>query len=156
MSDAYLWLKLIHILGATLLFGLGLGTAFQMWMTHRRGDVAAIAGTARNVVIADWLFIATSGVAQPLSGLALIRLGGHDPLAPWLLVSYGLYVVAGLCWLPVVWLQLRIRDLAALALAEGRPLPPIYHRYMRLWFALGWPAFIGLLVVFAMMVLRPV
>ncbi len=118
-------------------------------------DPRAIAEVARNVVLIDWLFTASSGVVQPLSGLALVHLSGIDPLAPWLVVSYGLYALAAACWFPVVRIQLRVRDIATAAVAEGTALPPDYERDMRTWFWLGWPAFLSLLGVFVLMVMRP-
>lgn len=126
-----------------------------MWLTHRRGDVRAIASAARNVVLVDWLFTTTSGIVQPVTGFVLVWLAGYDPLAPWLVASYALFLVALGCWLPVVWLQIRVRDLAARAAADDAPLAEDYHRYMRRWFWLGWPAFLSLLVVFYLMVARP-
>jgi uncharacterized membrane protein len=66
-----------------------------------------------------------------------------------------LYLLGGCCWLPVVWLQVRMRDLAQLAATNGTPLPDEYYRYYRWWFALGWPAFIGVLVIFYLMVAKP-
>jgi uncharacterized membrane protein len=148
-------LKALHVLSATLLFGTGLGTAFHMWATHLRGDVRAIAVTARNVVLADWLFTATSGVVQPLTGAVLIWSAGYDPLSPWLVATYVLYVIAGACWLVVVRLQLRVAAIAARCASEESPLPPEYRRAMRRWFWLGWPAFIGLVAVFYLMVAKP-
>ncbi len=155
MSDPYLWLKWLHVVSATVLFGTGLGTALHMWLAHLRRDPRAIAVVARNVALIDWLFTATSGAVQPLSGLALVHLSGIDPFAPWLVVSYLLYLVAASCWFRVVWLQIRVRDIAAAAVADGRALPPEYDRCMRNWFVLGWPAFLSLLAIFALMVLRP-
>lgn len=152
----YLFVKWLHIVSATVLFGTGLGTAFQMWMAHRRGDPWVIAGTARNVVTADWLFTATSGVLQPVTGGLLVWIAGYDPLAPWLAWSYALYLLALACWLPVVWLQIRVRDLAEAAVRDGAPLPVAYYRCMKWWFVLGWPAFISLLAIFWLMVKRPV
>jgi len=154
-TDAYTLLRLIHILSAAVLFGTGLGIAFFMWTAHRSRDVAAIAMTMRNVVIADFAFTAVAVVVQPLTGWLLIRLAGHDPFAPWLVVSYALYVVTGLCWLPVVWLQFRLRDLAMAAADAKAELPPLYFSHMRLWFLLGWPAFVSVLAIYALMVLRP-
>ncbi len=113
MSDPYLWLKWLHVLSAAVLFGTGLGTALHMWLAHLRRDPRAIAVVARNVVLIDWLFTATSGAVQPLSGLALVHLSGTNPLAPWLVVSYGLYALTALCWFPAVRIQLRVRDIAA-------------------------------------------
>lgn len=155
MSDPYLWLKWAHVISATVLFGTGIGTAFHMWLAHLRGDVAAIAVVARNVVLADWLFTATSGVVQPLTGFALVALAGYDPFASWLVASYAFYLVALGCWLPVVRLQMRVRDLAVAAAADGGPLPPLYRIYMRRWFVLGWPAFASLVGASLMMVFKP-
>ncbi|MEE8444306.1 MAG: DUF2269 domain-containing protein [Alphaproteobacteria bacterium] len=154
--DAWLAIRLAHIIGATLLFGTGLGTAFFMWRADRSGDVAAIAVTARNVVLADWLFTAPAIVAQPITGYLLVLESGYRLTEGWLLLSLGLYAVAGVCWLPVVWLQARMRDLSLAARDGGTELPPEYHRCMRIWFALGWPAFAAVAAIFALMVYRPV
>jgi uncharacterized membrane protein len=153
--DAYLLLKWVHILSATVLFGTGLGTAAHLWLTHRSGSVAAVAVAAANTVRADWWFTLTSGLAQPASGAALIWLGGHDPFAPWLTVAYALYAIAASCWAIVAALQIRARDLARAAAAADAPLPPAYYRAMRIWFGLGWPAFLALIAVFWLMVAKP-
>lgn len=153
--DSYLWLKWLHILSSTVLFGTGIGTAFQMWSSHLRGDVRGIAVVARNVVLADWLFTLPAGVLQPLTGLALVLQSGVGLGASWLVATYLLYALAFICWVPVVVLQIRARDLAAQALAAAKPLPPEYHNAMRLWFALGWPAFIALSVIYLLMVAKP-
>jgi uncharacterized membrane protein len=155
MIDPYQVLEWIHILSSTVLFGTGIGTAFQMWMAHRRGDARAIATVAANVVLADWLFTLPAGIVQPVTGFAMVFIAGFDPFESWLVVGYALYLLALGCWLPVVVLQIRARDLAADAAARGVPLPPSYHRIMRQWFALGWPAFIALIVVFWLMVSKP-
>ena len=152
----YFLVKTIHILSSTLLFGTGLGTAFHMYATHLRGDVKAIASAARNVVLADWLFTSTSGVAQPVTGIAMIVMAGYSPWSSWLVVTYVLYAIAGLCWLPVVFLQMRVAKTATASATAMTPLPTSYYRDMRLWFWLGWPAFISLVVVFYLMTAKPV
>lgn len=151
----YLLLKTLHILCATLLFGTGLGSAYYAWRAWCSGNLQVIAVTFRHLVAADWLFIATSAVLQPLSGLLMAHIAGWPLDQGWLLVSLGLYVFAGLCWLPVVWLQIRVRDLAQAALADGGGLPSRAVLYMRWWFALGWPAFIAFLAIFWLMVNKP-
>ncbi|KRV73459.1 DUF2269 family protein [Pseudomonas citronellolis] len=151
----YLLLKTLHILTATLLFGTGLGSAYYAWQAWRSGQLQVIATTFRHLVSADWLFIATSAVFQPLSGLGLAYWAGWPLAQGWLLWSLGLYVFAGLCWLPVVWLQIRVRDLAEAATAAGTVLPPRAFFYMRWWFALGWPAFLAFLAIFWLMVNKP-
>jgi uncharacterized membrane protein len=153
--DSYLWLKWLHILSSTVLFGTGIGTAFQMWFAHLRSDVRGIAIVTRNVVLADWLFTLPAGILQPVTGLALAIQSGMDPTASWLVVTYALYVLAFVCWVPVVVLQIRARDLAAHAVATNQSLPPDYYSAMRLWFVLGWPAFIALIVIYLLMVAKP-
>jgi uncharacterized membrane protein len=153
--DAYLLLKWVHVLSATVLFGTGLGTAVHLWLTHRSGSIPAIAVATANTVRADWWFTLTSGLLQPTSGAALIWLGGHDPFAPWLTVAYALYAIAASCWAMVVALQIRARDLARAALASGEPLPPPYFTAMRIWYGLGWPAFLALIAVLWLMVAKP-
>jgi len=152
---AFNLVKWIHTLSSTVLFGTGLGTALHMWLTHKGGNVEAIASTARNVVRVDWAFTATSGIVQPITGAMLVHMLGFPPGAPWLIASYVLYALAFACWAPVVWLQICIRDVATAAAGAGEPLPGSYYRYMRRWFWLGWPAFIALLAVFYLMVARP-
>src|SRR5262249_34168099 len=151
----YSWVKLAHILSATLLFGTGLGTAFQMWFAHRSGDVHAIAVVARQTVWADLFFTTPAVIVQPLTGFLLMRSSGIDPESSWLVAVYGLYVLAGACWLPVVWIQIKVRDLALAAAANGTALPPEYHQLMRWWFRLGWPAFLAVIVIFWLMVATP-
>ncbi|MFC3182552.1 DUF2269 family protein [Cypionkella sinensis] len=153
--DAYLTARWLHILSSTVLFGTGMGTAFQMVWAMRTGRVETIHSVASGVVVADWIFTTPAGVIQPLTGLWLIHLAGYSLTEPWLLATYALYATAFLCWAPVVVLQLRIRDMAAQALAAGTPLPALAHHYYRIWFALGWPAFAALVAVFWLMVNRP-
>ena len=152
---AYALLKFVHIVSATLLFGTGLGTAFFMWMTHRSGNVSAIAAAARITVLADWLFTTPAVIVQPLSGVLLMRLIGYPLSTSWLVVAIVLYVLAGACWLPVVALQMRMRAYAQRAMRDGTDLPASYHRCMRCWFALGWPAFAAVLATFWLMVAKP-
>ena len=148
-------LKLIHMLGAAVLFGTGLGIAFFMYMAHRSRDAATIAATARMVVIGDAVFTLNAVIAQPVSGAALALSIGYSFWEPWIVVSIALYIVVGLCWLPVVGIQLRLRELAAAAARAGAPLPPDYHRLFRIWFALGFPAFLGVIAIFALMIVKP-
>jgi uncharacterized membrane protein len=155
MTDLYLWLKLIHVIGACVLFGTGLGIAFFMWMADRTGDPGTIAATARVVVIADAVFTAAAVVLQPLSGAALAHVMGYSLHEPWIVASFGLYLLVGACWLPVVWIQLKLRDLACAARDAGMPLPERYRRLFRIWFWLGWPAFAGVIAIFALMIARP-
>ncbi|MBT8002645.1 MAG: DUF2269 domain-containing protein [Rhodospirillales bacterium] len=155
MSDPFLWVKWVHILSATVLFGTGLGTAFHMLATHLRGNVIAIAGMTRNTVLADWLFTAVAGVVQPITGFWMIYLAGYDFLESWLITTYALYVVAGACWLKVVQLQYHMRKYALLAAERNEALPMEYHQDMRLWIILGCPAFLSLVIAFALMVMKP-
>ncbi len=153
--DPYLTLKYLHILSSTVLFGTGMGTAFQMVWAWRSGRVETIHSVASGVVIADWIFTTPAGLVQPLTGYFLIQSAGYDWNESWLLLTYALYVLAFVCWAPVVHLQIRMRDLAATALRDGTELPDQATRFFRIWFALGWPAFTALMVVFWLMVNRP-
>lgn len=155
MTDIYLLLKTIHVLSAAVLFGTGLGIAFFMWRADRTGDVVTIAATARLVVLADWVFTAPAVIVQPATGLVLAFRAGYGLDEPWLLLSIGLYGLAGGCWLPVVWLQIRMKALAEAARDRDTPLPDAYRRAMRIWFALGWPAFGAVIAIFFLMVFRP-
>jgi uncharacterized membrane protein len=140
---------------STVLFGTGFGIAFFFVRAQRSSNVAIIASVGRDVVLADAVFTATAVIIQPASGVALTLLAGYPLSSPWLLLSVALYVLVGACWLPVVWLQIRMRDLAVEAAAFSSPLPAEYKKYYRWWFALGWPAFIGVLAIFYLMVAKP-
>ena len=155
MAVAYDLVKTLHVLSAAVLFGTGLGSAFHFWRADQSGDAAVIAGATRGVVLADWLFTLPAIVIQPLSGLWLARELGLLLSAPWLVWTYGLYVLAGACWIPVVWLQIRMRELACATRAGDGRLPARYRRYVRLWFWFGWPAFLAVLAIFYLMVAKP-
>ncbi|MFC4729038.1 DUF2269 family protein [Coralloluteibacterium thermophilus] len=151
----YLALKTLHVIGATVLLGTGAGIAFFMLMAHRTRDAALVAHTAGVVVIADLLFTASAVIVQPLTGAGLAHLLGFDLFRGWMGWSLLLYVVTGAFWLPVVWIQLRMRDLARIAAATGAPLPPAYDRLYRIWFACGVPAFAAVLGIVWLMVAKP-
>ena len=148
-------LKYLHVGGSTVLLGTGAGIAFFMLMAHRTGDAATVAATARIVVIADYVFTATAVVAQPVTGLLLVREAGYALGEGWILASIALYLLTGAFWLPVVWMQAKMRDLAAAAAASGETLPERYHALYRLWFAFGFPAFAAVLAIFWLMIARP-
>lgn len=150
---SYEVIKTLHIISATLLFGTGLGTAFFMWRANLSGDVQAIAHVTKQVVLADWLFTTPAVIFQPLSGAWLAEAAAY-PWPEWLIYSLALYIVAGLCWLPVVWLQLHMRDMALSAATDKQLLPARYWAYARIWFWLGIPAFCALIGVFFLMVLK--
>ena len=153
----YLVVKWLHILSSTLLFGTGLGSAFYMFFASRTRDVRAIAVVVRHIVIADWLFTTPTIVLQPLTGFYLVYLA-HFPLtSAWIVWSIALYLLAGAAWLPVVWMQIRMRDMAVDAMRRGETaLPPLYWTYLRRWVGLGVIAFVSLVVVFYLMVAKPV
>ncbi len=153
--DFYVLVKTVHILSSTVLFGTGLGIAFFFLIGVRSGDAAAAYFAARTTAVADMIFTLTAGIVQPLSGFVLIYLANFDPFAPWLVWSYAIYALAFCCWLPVVILQLRIRDMWELKLKGEAVNEALLQRYFRWWFALGWPAFIGLVTVFWLMVAKP-
>lgn len=151
----YLTLKWLHILSSVLLVGTGFGSAFYLFFANRVGDVAVRAEVARLVVRADWWFTTPAVIFQPLSGLWLMRMAGWHLSTPWIAVSFGLFFFAGACWLPVVWLQIRMARLARESAAAGTPLPADYERFARVWEWLGYPAFLAMVAVFYLMVNKP-
>ena len=151
----YLVLKWLHIISATLLFGTGLGSAYYKFQTDRSGSTRAIAITNRNVVIADWIFTTPTIILQPLTGLGLIYVSGYSFSEPWVWISIVLFCIAGLCWLPVVYLQIVMRNLSEESLHGNNVLPEKYWHLARCWFWLGVPAFISIVAVFGLMVLKP-
>jgi uncharacterized membrane protein len=155
MITTYFVLKYLHVIGATVLLGTGAGIAFFMLVAHRTGNAAVVAGVARIVVIADYLFTATAVVAQPVTGWLLAEEVGYSLREGWIALSLVLYVVTGVFWLPVVWMQSQMRNLAKAALDAGEPLPPRYHTLFRTWFAFGFPAFAAVLAILWLMITRP-
>ena len=153
---SYLALKYLHILSMVLLFGTGLGSAFYKWMADRSRNLEHIAITNRNVVLADWIFTTPTVIFQPVSGIWLAYLAGIPLTTNWISISLALYVLAGICWIPVVWLQIRMSKLADAALETKSALNDDYWRYARLWFWLGVPAFISMVFVVFLMVFKSI
>ena len=151
----YVIVKWLHILSSTLLFGTGLGSAFYMFFTSLSRDARAVAKVVKLVVIADWSFTTPTIIVQPATGFYLIHLAGFPLESTWIAASLVLYLLAGACWLPVVWMQIRMREMATLAASTDTELPATYWRYLRWWTALGVIAFAALVVVFYLMVAKP-
>jgi uncharacterized membrane protein len=151
----YLVVKWLHILSSTVLFGTGLGSAFYMFFTSLTRDARVVATVVRYVVIADYAFTTPTIIIQPVTGLYLIHLAGFPLSSTWIVVSIALYFLAGAAWLPVVWMQIKMRDMAATAAANGTELPPRYWTFLKWWVALGIVAFAALVIVFYLMVAKP-
>jgi uncharacterized membrane protein len=150
----YVTIKWLHVLSSTMLFGTGIGSAFYLLLATLGRNARAVATISRQVVITDWVFTATTAVFQPLSGFWMMHLAGMPWSTPWIAWSLGLYALALACWFPVVWIQLRLRDLSSKAASDGEVLPPAYWRLFRWWVALGSVAFAAFLVIFYLMVAR--
>jgi uncharacterized membrane protein len=151
----YVIVKWLHVLSSTLLFGTGLGSAFYMFFTNRSEDVRAIAIVCRRVVWADWLFTTPTAIVQPATGLYLVHLAGMPLTSKWIAWSLALFVLAGACWLPVVWIQIRMAEMAERAVKTGEALPALFWRYHAIWTALGVPAFVAFVAIFYLMVVKP-
>lgn len=148
-------LRFLHVIGATVLFGTGAGIAFFMVLAVRTRDAKLIAHVANTVVIADMVFTTSAVIVQPITGYLLARTVGWPLSEGWLALSIGLYVVTGLFWLPVVWIQLKLRDFAGVAAESGTALPAEFDRLYRIWFACGFPAFLSVLAIIWLMLTRP-
>lgn len=153
--NTYLVIKWLHILSSVLMVGTGFGSAFYMFFANRSGSLAAQAVVSRLVVRADWWFTTPAVIFQPLSGLWLAYQAGWPWTAPWLMLSLGLYAIAGMCWLPVVVMQINMAKMADHAHSQNTPLPDAYWRKSKQWETLGYPAFIAMLVVYFLMVYKP-
>lgn len=151
----YMIAKWLHILSSTLLFGTGLGSAYYMFFASRTRDPRTVWNVVRYVVIADWVFTTSTIIFQPLSGFYLAHIAGYPLMSRWIVWSVLLYLLAGVCWLPVVWMQIRMRDMAKQAAESGTALPEQYFKYLRIWVLLGIPAFLALVIVFYLMVAKP-
>ncbi|WP_046115589.1 DUF2269 family protein [Aquincola tertiaricarbonis] len=152
---SYLLLKWLHVLSSTILFGTGIGSAYYMLLASLTRDPRVAATVVGHVVVADAIFTTTTIIVQPATGLAMAHIAQLPLTTTWIFWSFVLYFVAGACWLPVVWIQLRMRDMARHAVATGTELPERYWRFLRWWVLLGIPAFVGLVIVFWLMVAKP-
>jgi uncharacterized membrane protein len=150
----YLTLKYVHLLSMVLLFGTGFGSAFYKWMADRSGNVTHIAIVNKHVVLADWLFTTPTIIIQPITGIWMLYLINIPLTTTWVSLSLVLYAIAGLCWLPVVWLQIRMQKLAQQAVLQNTDLDNQYWRYARTWFLLGIPAFIAMVAIVLLMVMK--
>ena len=150
----YLSLKILHIISAAVLFGTGLGTAFFMYKAVRSGSLEAIRVTASHVIVADWWFTTPAVVIQPLTGVLLMRHLGYGFDTPWFYAVASLYLLAGACWLPVVAIQYRMKQIV-IQNADSVELPQTFYRWFRVWIRLGIPAFGAVLGLFVLMVYRP-
>ena len=153
--SSYVALKTLHIVSSTILFGTGLGIAFFKWSIDRSGNITAIRVVSERVVLADWLFTTPAVIIQAVTGIALANLLGFPLSQGWVMQAIALYCLAGACWIPVVVLQIRMRELARAADRDGAALSQQYWRYARIWFWLGMPAFAAVLLVFWLMVTKP-
>ncbi|ARU59535.1 integral membrane protein [Oleiphilus messinensis] len=154
MAEYYLTIKMIHILAAVVVAGTGTGIAFFMFMATKSNNIQAIAVTTKHVVLADWLFTFPAVIVQFVTGMMLVNVLQYSYTAPWLLAVISLFVFIGACWLPVVYLQYRLKAYADQAMAEGA-LSEGFKKTMRLWTALGIPAFLAILIIFVLMVFKP-
>lgn len=153
--NTYLIIKWLHILSATILFGTGIGIAFFKWITDQKKDVRTIHLVSKHTVLADWVFTTPTVILQLITGVALTYLAGYPIMSGWVFYSLCLYFFAGACWLPVIWLQIRMYKLAKAADNDNTQLPQQYWEYARIWFWLGVPAFSALIFVYWLMVFKP-
>lgn len=153
--NIYLIIKTLHIISSTLLFGTGLGIAFFMYRSHYTSDLHEKYYAVRTTVLADFIFTFPAALIQPVTGAWLVWRAGYVWDSHWLLLSYCLYLLAGACWLPVVWIQITLSRMLRHCINEKKALPERYSKFFRLWFILGWPAFLSLILIFYLMTTKP-
>ncbi len=153
--DLYLTVKTLHIISSAILFGTGIGIAFFMWLSFFSNNLTEKLYAAKNTVLADKLFSFPAALIQPLTGFWLIVESGFNWNEYWLLLTYAIYIVAAACWIPVVWIQIQLKEILTKSINNKSELPNHYYKLFKIWFILGWPAFLGLIVVFYLMVTKP-
>ena len=153
--NTYLLIKTLHIISSTVVFGTGIGIAFFMFNSYRTDNIQQKLYAVRTTVLADYLFTFPAVIIQPLSGIGLVVIAGYNWTDLWLSLTYILYFLANICWLPVVWIQIQLKKMLQVAADTNTELPKRYHRLFKVWFLLGWPAFVGLVAVFFLMVYKP-
>ncbi len=155
VTNPYLWIKTFHVITATILLGMGFGSAFFKLQVDRTGDLSAIVFASKTVVVLDWIFTAPAIVLQLVTGLMMVWLGGYSLTEAWLQFALGFFILTGFCWLPAVYIQLRCREMAVQASLAGTPLPPEYHRLSCIWFWLGVVGFTAVWIIVGLMVMKP-
>ena len=153
--NTYLLIKTLHIISSTVVFGTGIGIAFFMFNSYRTDNIQQKLYAVRTTVLADYLFTFPAVIIQPLSGIGLVVIAGYNWTDLWLSLTYILYFLSSICWLPVVWIQIQLKKMLQVAADTNTELPKRYHRLFKVWFLLGWPAFVGLVAVFFLMVYKP-
>lgn len=153
--EIYTLIKTLHIISSTILFGTGAGIAFFMFRSYFTNNIQEKYYAVRTTVLADYLFTIPAVVVQPITGLWLIANSGYELTSLWLVLTYVIYAIAGICWLPVVWIQIKLKNMLSISIDNNTELPQEYNALFKIWFLLGWPAFIGLVVVFYLMVTKP-
>jgi uncharacterized membrane protein len=155
ITNLYLWVKTAHIISATILLGMGFGSAFFKLQVDRSDDVNAIVFASKTVVRLDWLFTAPAVIVQLATGLVMVQLGGYALTEAWLIWALGFFVLTGCCWIPAVYIQIRCRNLAIQAAQDGAPLPLEYKHLSRIWFWLGVVGFTSVWILVGLMVMKP-
>ncbi len=151
----YLCLKLLHIISSVMLAGVGFGSAYYLFFINRTGNIEAIAKVIKLVVRADFWFTTPAIIIQPITGLGMSYLAGFSIHQSWLFLSLILYGIAGMCWLPVVWIQIQMSKLANIAIEDRQPLPSKYWQLAKCWEYWGYPAFIAVVIIYGLMVFKP-
>ncbi|WP_199899207.1 DUF2269 family protein [Sneathiella glossodoripedis] len=156
MIELFFIVKTLHILSASILFGTGIGIAFFLFASHVKGASQEKFFNAKITVLADFVFTLPAVLLQPLTGLWLIYEGGYNYTELWLLITYGLYFLMVISWIPVVFIQIKLKNILQEAQANNSTPHPSYDRLIKIWFFLGWPAFVSIFVIFYLMIARPV
>ena len=158
MSEGFALLKVAHILSAAVILGTGFGIAFFTWFGYRSalrtGEIGVLRAILRLTVTADTFLTAPAVAFQAASGIVLMTVFGWPLLSPWSIAVWSLFLIAGACWLPVLKLQVMLRDEAERA-ASTAALPAHFHVLFNWWFALGIPAFAAVLAIYWLMVAKP-
>lgn len=154
--DAYFLIKTIHIISSTILFGTGIGIAFFMFRSHFTTNINEKLYAVKNTVLADYIFTFPAIIVQPITGIWLMNHLGYSWSDQWLLITFIIYGIAGLCWLPVVWIQIQLKKMLITSAENGTSLPSKYFTLFKIWLVFGWPAFIGLIIIFFLMVKKSV
>jgi uncharacterized membrane protein len=152
--EYYLILKFIHILAAVVVTGTGAGIAFFMFMANRSNNPQAIYITTKHVILGDWIFTTPAVITQTITGILLMNMQGYSFSAPWFYWVVGLFAFIGICWLPVLRIQYKLRELAKISVNSNQ-VTPEFKSLMKTWTLLGIPAFTAIIGIFWLMVFKP-
>lgn len=146
------FLVFIHVVSAVIFIGNIVTVAFWKLKAEFSRDPAHIHRTAKNIMVADYIFTIPSNIGLLISGF-LLAFQSSYPLTEinWLTLSLTLFIVTGILWV-VCLLPLQRK---MIHYSQGNWDEANYKKVSRTWDALGTLATLIPLFILYLMVMKP-